>query len=1123
MHRSTARFTKHVHRLQGLLAAPLSVVALCLAAIRPWFKLQAVCSDDFGFHLLRLVQLDTLLRQGVLYSRWAPDMALGYGYPFFNFYAPLSYYIAEIPRLLGLGLQTAVIATFALATIGAGLAAYRLARDHFSPRSSLVAAVAYAYAPYLAYDAYFRANLAETVAWVFPPLALWAIGRLARRGERRYLAYTVLAYAATVLTHNVFALIFSPLLAAYGLATVLAHSPTADAEGSTCPPTRSRLAITGSALLLGLGAAAFFWLPALAERSYVHSDRLLVPPVFVYWNNFIDLQELIAAPRAIHPDLLNPSPPRALGLIPVLLGVPALVGLRRFRDRPRRVQIAFFAAALAIYAWLTTASSQFVWDNVPLLEYVQFPWRLLGPAALCLAMLIAAAAELLPANRWGSLLAAAAIALLVGGALFWLEPRYCSDMEAPTSADIAKFELATHTIGTTAKGEYLPRTVAAVPEDIASTALDPADLPAGTTVARQGKLSIGAELTITATHPFTAVYNGFHYPGWQVKVDGDPVPTAPDTPHGRITFHVPEGRHRVSIRLRETMLRLGADGISLACLVLTVGLLVRPRGMRKVTSAARVSTRPEALEDDQQAPPARHHSSEGAIPKRHSDGARTVPLSEGAIPMAHQPLSEGAIPMARKPWAWAGWGLAILAAVALLHRVDTPLRRPGLQWTDDEGSPRLPNLDVELNTPFEGGLTLLGFNRERTTVSSGDRLRLDLFWTAREPPPGRYKRAPVLIGPEGLRWNPKGTLPPRGFREPPATYTWPVGNYVQDSHYVETEPGTPPGTYDLYLTLFEQETLAPKRILETAGQPGPPELSLGQITVTRPRRNPDPADVSMQHRVNGSLGPLTLLGINLDRNEAAPGDPFMITMFWLADETPTEDMSVRLALLTADGSSVAAFDLPPTLATHPTSTWRNGDLWRGQHTRYLPAALEDGAYTWRLTLHTLRNRQSAALLPAGQSVDLPPTLHVTAPAHTFTPPPVDVKTDARLGDIATLMGASLEPGTEALTPGTPLTVTLVWRAEAETHTSYRVFLHLLDSDGTLVAQSDSIPANWTRPTTGWLPDEYITDVHVLALPTEAPPDTYSLSAGLYEPSGTRLTRPNGSDFVSLTTVTIGSP
>ncbi len=1080
-------FTDRLRQLGRTLAAPIGAVALCLAAIRPWFRLEAVCSDDFAFHLLRLVQLDALVRRGVLYSRWAPDMALGYGYPFFNFYAPLSYYVADALSLVGLGLQHALIATFALATLAAGLAAYLLARDHFSRRSALIAAVAYAYAPYLAYDAYFRGNLAETVAWVFLPLALWAMGRLARRGDRRYVAATALAYAAVLLTHNVFALIFSPLLAAYGLATAFALPPaqscrqdgggpagskstdagptSADASSMSAPSRRRHLALTCAALLLGMGLAAFFWLPALVERAYVHSDRLLVPPIFVYWNNFIRPSELLAGPRVVHPDLLNPSPPRALGLIPVLMGLPALIGLWRFRDRPRRLQVAFFAATLVGYAWLTMPSSRVVWDSLPLLEYVQFPWRLLGPAALCLAMLVAAAAELLPRGWRGSVPLAVAIALIAGGALFWLEPRYCPDMGSPTAADIAHFEQITHTVGTTAKGEYLPRTVAAIPEEPPIAALDPSSVPSGTTITRHYRRAVGAELVIEAPQPFTAVYNGFDYPGWRVSVDGAAVPVTPDEPYGRITFPVPEGQHRVSIRFGETPLRRAADWASLACLILVAGSLLWPV----------------------------------ARPGNRRVAAFGPPTVDG------RPVS----------WAWAAWGLAILGTAMLLQHASTPLRRPGLQGDT------LPNLDVAMNVPFEGGLTLLGFNQEQATVPSGDDLVLDLFWTPWEPPAGHYSRAIVLIGPAGLRWNPKDTLPPRSFREPPATYAWPVGSYVQDTHRVETEPGTPPGVYELSLAVFERETLTALRVLEADGRPGQPALTMGTITVTRPERSPDPAKIATQYPVKADLGPLTLLGFDLDRTEAAPGDPFTLSLFWLANGSLERepDLSVRLGLRAAgsapDSAPALTFDLPPTNEPHPTSTWQAGDVWRGQHSQYLPASLEDGDYTWRITL-----------LPTGQSIDLPPGLHVTAPVHDFAAPPVDVAADARLtradgaGDIATLVGARLEPATGDLAPGTPLTVTLVWRAEAETHTSYRVFLHLTAPGGALVAQSDGIPAGWTRPTTGWLPGEYVLDRHVLNVPPDAQAGTYTLAAGLYDATGARLIRAAGSDTVPLGTVMV---
>jgi hypothetical protein len=176
----------------------------------------------------------------------------------------------------------------------------------------------------------------------------------------------------------------------------------------------------------------------------------------------------------------------------------------------------------------------------------------------------------------------------------------------------------------------------------------------------------------------------------------------------------------------------------------------------------------------------------------------------------------------------------------------------------------------------------------------------------------------------------------------------------------------------------------------------------------------------------------------------------------------------------------------------------------------LPADLDSGDYTWQLSVE-----------PTGQSANLPSTLHITAPDRTFTPTPVAVETDIHLGTVATLLGANLKPEASNLKPGDALTITLVWRAEDTPSASYHVFLHLLGPDGTLVAQSDGIPAGWSRPTTGWMPGEYITDVHALSIPSDAPESDYILSTGLYLPGGARLTTPEGTDTVRLTTITVG--
>jgi hypothetical protein len=82
-----------------------------------------------------------------------------------------------------------------------------------------------------------------------------------------------------------------------------------------------------------------------------------------------------------------------------------------------------------------------------------------------------------------------------------------------------------------------------------------------------------------------------------------------------------------------------------------------------------------------------------------------------------------------------------------------------------------------------------------------------------------------------------------------------------------------------------------------------------------------------------------------------------------------------------------------------------------------------------------------------------------------------------------------------------------------------VFVHLLDANGVPRAQADVIPQNGARPTWSWLPGEIIADEIVLKVPADLPAGPYRLMTGLYnELDGTRLTLPDGSAFIELTTM-----
>lgn len=114
-----------------------------------------------------------------------------------------------------------------------------------------------------------------------------------------------------------------------------------------------------------------------------------------------------------------------------------------------------------------------------------------------------------------------------------------------------------------------------------------------------------------------------------------------------------------------------------------------------------------------------------------------------------------------------------------------------------------------------------------------------------------------------------------------------------------------------------------------------------------------------------------------------------------------------------------------------------------------------------------------------------------------------------------LVGATIawagESGTA--TPGSTLPVTLVWQPEQTPSVRLRVFVQLLDDANQVGGLSDGSPGQ--APTTAWLPGEYITDRHRIAVWSEAR-GRYRLIAGLYDPAtGTRLVTPDGADFVVL--------
>ena len=372
------------------------VLLICLLAVWPLLSRAGLAEGtDAELHIFRLHELSLLIRGGEFYPRWAPNFYHGYGYPIFNYYAPLTYYLALplelLPRV------DAVLASKAVLVGGmflAGLGLYGYTRDNWGRRAGYVAAALYVYSPYIHYiDPFIRGALPEAFSFAMFPLALWALDRLRRRPSPASWLAAVGLVAAVILSHNLMGLFFYGLLAAWvGWQGILIWWTT---RGAPQPGRFSPVVRPAVALGLGLGLAAFFWLPVILERDAVTLTTLIgAGDHYDFRTHFLSLGELLAFSRrpdwgaTQSPFLFNLGVAQWLG---GLLGV-AMLLLGRTRQRG---QLIFFAIAALITLLLMLPIATPIWEALPFLPYFQFPWRLLGAAAALLAILGAAGVEAL--------------------------------------------------------------------------------------------------------------------------------------------------------------------------------------------------------------------------------------------------------------------------------------------------------------------------------------------------------------------------------------------------------------------------------------------------------------------------------------------------------------------------------------------------------------------------------------------------------------------------------------------------------------------------------------------------------------------------------------------------------
>lgn len=538
--------------------------------------------------LVRVQAIHLAVTGGDLVPRWLPDLYARHGSPLPIFYAPLAYVPVELLRAVGLGATAAIQATFALlwalAAAGAGWAA----RRWFGSGAGVAAAAACALSPWFAADVYVRSGLAEVAGFALLP---WLLGAVVRPGRWALLG-GALAMAALVVAHNITALFAAAAVTAVALA-----GPRLGAG------VRRHAAVAAG---LGILIAAAFWLPAVTRTGEVQARESLTGGHFDFRGHFIAPLDLLPGRTAV-------VLPAAVGdhfavrfgellWLALLLAPVAARSLRRADpERARRIVMLGLLAVAALA--MTTQLTRVLWEYLPGLAYVQFPFRWLLPATVGAALLVGASVAALP-SRWRPHASAVAVAISLllirpllesrfalmdsaSGVPVWVErdqltgaladPRLVGPedyFDAPTVRRLP--------ISGTSSNDYLPRTVAeldgvptAAAATFASPRLDNGDGD-GTTMLDSGWGYPTVFAEVRVERPMALVLHQFDFPGWQVEVDGAPRPHRTEPVHGRIVVDLVPGDRRVVARFGPTTM----DRVGRLISLLGIGLLAVAVGRR---------------------------------------------------------------------------------------------------------------------------------------------------------------------------------------------------------------------------------------------------------------------------------------------------------------------------------------------------------------------------------------------------------------------------------------------------------------------------------------------------------------------------------------------------------------
>lgn len=525
---------------------------------------------DIVFHTIYLRLFTDALSQGQFPVRWIEWFRPGLSQPVFLFYPPLYFYLAQLPHLLGFSLMNSSKIVVYLCWLLSGFLMYLLVKNSLQNRyAGIVGAIAYVFSPYHILDIFIRAAYPEATALSFVPGLFWSTERLIKENQRKYIAFTGLFIALIICSHPPVFLIFLFPYSSYCV-FLLASKKYSNMQKKILQ------IILG--LFLGIGLSAFFTLPAFGDQWAIHKDALR-SGYYDFHYHFVCMQQLFRISWGYGYSIPGCADGMSfqIGLIPTIMFISAggitlfLAGKKRI-TQPVRMEV-FWILFACWGVFMTTTASRALWEHIPFLSFVQYPWRYLSILSFSIAFQIGILCSMMNKKSSQMLACIVFICITVFSVSSYLHPRqYFSS--SFFGQDSESFYLSKQPGFFKARQEYgyfpqwtvlLPKNDQVPLNEIRSSHPDEKIVIF--------KKTVTDSIYILSGKTSDALTIFIHYfPGWQYIVDGRQISVPSVDLFGYPHLLLPKGTHELRVYYDNTPIIILADSVSLTALVMLIFL-----------------------------------------------------------------------------------------------------------------------------------------------------------------------------------------------------------------------------------------------------------------------------------------------------------------------------------------------------------------------------------------------------------------------------------------------------------------------------------------------------------------------------------------------------------------------